>query len=267
MSPTLFLTGLSAWLLAPGGASRPEGFLHPLPAATQGEMRECAPYVPREGDLIFYDDRSQVWTALFALAGTGPPLHMGIVVKQPDGTPAILEAGPDDTVWVKLLDAGPRLRQFHRDFAGMVTVRRCKVALSSEKSAALTRFARAQEGKRYAVLRLLLQGTPLRARGPLAPLLARTDLDRQAWICSELAVAAGTVAGLFDPCLVPANATYPRDLVDNCRHDLGAIWEDAAEWRPGVSCGKLPVGRKGGDAMSAPPGRMSGPRRAGDAAP
>ena len=68
-------------------------------------------YSPREGDLVFFDDRSPAWTALFVLAGTGPPLHMGIVVRRLGGGMAILEAGPDDTVWVKLQDAGPRLRQ------------------------------------------------------------------------------------------------------------------------------------------------------------
>jgi hypothetical protein len=192
----------------------------------------AAVYVPREGDLIFYDDHNRAWTALFALAGTGPPLHMGIVVKKPGGALAVLEAGPDDTVWVKLLDLAPRLHQFRRDYGGTVTVRRCKVALGRRESAALTRFALAQRGKRYAVGRLLLQGTWLRPRGLLAPLLARTYLDRDAWICSELAVAAGTVAGLFDPTKVRANATYPRDLVDDRRHDLSAVWEAPVEWRP-----------------------------------
>ncbi len=191
-------------------------------------------YLPREGDLIFYDDHSRVWNALFAFAGTGPPLHMGIVVKKPDGTLAVLEAGPDDSVWVRLLDLAPRLQQFHRDFGGTVTVRRCKVTLRPKESAALTRFALAQRGKRYAVVRMLLQGTWLRPRGLLAPLLARTYLDRDAWICSELAVAAGTVAGLFDPTKVRANATYPRDLVDDRRHDLSAAWEEPREWRPGI---------------------------------
>ena len=209
----------------------PAGYL--APPAREGRPRAVA-YVPREGDLIFYDDHSRVWNALFALAGTGPPLHMGIVVKKPDGTPAVLEAGPDDTVWVKLLDLTPRLHQFRRDFGGTVTIRRCKVALRPKQSAALTRFALAQRGKRYAVVRMLLQGTWLRPRGLLAPLLARTYLDRDAWICSELAVAAGSVAGLFDPTKVRANATYPRDLADDRRYDLSAVWEAPVEWRPGA---------------------------------
>jgi hypothetical protein len=192
------------------------------------------PYVPREGDLVFFDDHNRTWTALFALADTGPPLHMGIVVEKPDGKLAILEAGPDDTVWVRLLDAGRRLRQFHRDYpGGTITIRRCKVTLTPEKSAALTKFAQAQNGKRYAVLRLLSQGTAFRVRGRMETLLAETRLDRSSWICSELAVAAGTVAGLFDPRVVKSNATYPRDLVTNRRYDLRSVWDDAAEWVPG----------------------------------
>src|SRR5262249_13642462 len=160
-------------------------------------------------DLVFFDDHSLFWTLLFAWAGTGPPLHVGIVVKRSDGSPAILEAGPDDWVWVTLQDVAGRLRQFERDFQGTITIRRCKQALNAEQSQALTRFAEVQEGKRYAVLRLLLQGTPLRSRGPIGEMfLAHTYLDRWSWFCSELVVAGGTIAGLF-PDTVKANATYP----------------------------------------------------------
>jgi len=143
----------------------------------------------------------------------------------------VLEAGPDDSVWVTLQDVGPRLHQFDRDYHGTITIRRCKTTLSRTQSTALTRFAQAQNGKRYAVVRLLAQATPFRARGLLEPFLAQTYLDRDSWMCSELAVAAGTVAGLFDRHVVRANVTYPQDLVANQRHDLRAAWHDAAEWR------------------------------------
>jgi hypothetical protein len=186
--------------------------------------RQRVPYVPREGDLILYDDRHLLWTLLFAYAGTGPPLHAGIVVKKADGALAVLEAGPDDTIWVELIDLAPRLQKFQ----GTVTIRPCKKALSREQSQALTTFAAQQQGKRYAIGRLLLQGTWLRPRGPLAPLLAQTVLDRDAWICSELAIAAASVAGLVDGRRVCANAVFPRDLVDNRTHDLAAAWHDAA---------------------------------------
>ncbi len=134
-----------------------------IPAARVRQPDRVEPYVPREGDFVFYDDRSVVWRPLFAIAGTGPPLHMGTVVRKTHGKFAVLEAGPDDTVWVKLLDLGPRLKQFHDDFPkGTITIRRCKICLTRERSAALTKFAQAQNGKRYAVLRLLAQGTSIR---------------------------------------------------------------------------------------------------------
>ncbi len=225
--------GPAVCLLLSGAATSPEGYLLVRPPGLGGALLEKAvAYVPREGDLIFYDDHNRAWTALFALAGTGPPLHVGIVVKDRDGALVVLEAGPDDTLWVELLDVGPRLRQFDRDYRGTVTVRRCKRALTREQSAALTKFALAQKGKRYAALRLLQQGTLLRARGPLEPMLAKTHLDRASWICSELTVAAGTVVGLFDPKVVRSNVTYPRDLVDDRKHALGDVWEGPAEWRP-----------------------------------
>jgi len=209
------------------------GYLFPRsrPGA-KAPARAGLPYAAKEGDLIFYDDHSLIWTPLFVYAGTGPPLHVGIVVKKPDGKLAVLEAGPDDTIWVKLLDLGPRLHQFQKDFpSGTITIRRCKSDLTQEQSEALTQFAQEQDGKRYAVLRLLLQATRFRSRGPVRELfLAHTYLDRSSWICSELVVAAGTVAGLF-PTTVKANVTYPLDIVNNRRYDLSAVWHDARTWR------------------------------------
>jgi hypothetical protein len=203
-------------------------------SAAKAEVEKVLPqaYVPKEGDLIFYDDHNLFWTALFLWAGTGPPLHVGIVVKKDDGTLAVLEAGPDDTIWVNIQDVGPRLHQFQKDYNGTITIRRCKRDLSTEKSEALTKFAAAQDGKRYAIVRLLLQGTRFRNRGPIRELfLARTDLDRSSWICSELVVAAGTVAGLF-PDTVKSNVAYPLDLVNNRRHALSRIWHDGETWLP-----------------------------------
>ena len=194
---------------------------------------EVIRYAPREGDLVFYDDRNLGWMLLFAYAGTGPPLHMGIVVKKTDGTLAILEAGPDDTTRVALLDLDKRLPQFNADFAGTIQIRRCKKELTAEQSKALTKFAHAQDGKRYAIGRLLLQGTSLRSRGPVRELvLGKTYLDRDSWICSELSVAAGTVVKLFDPKVVYANVAYPADLVDNARYEFADTWHDAALWSP-----------------------------------
>ncbi|MBI2804519.1 MAG: hypothetical protein HYX68_05990 [Planctomycetes bacterium] len=217
---------------SPGG-EKPAGFLKLAGKNKAGQPKaQSVPYTPREGDLVFYDDRNLMWMVLFAYAGTGPPLHMGMVVKTKAGKFAILEAGPDDTVRVELLDLDKRLGQFQRDFKGIIQIRRCKKTLTAEQSKALTRFAHAQAGKRYAIGRLLLQGTWLRSRGPLREwLLGATVLDRDSWICSELSVAAGTVVKLFDPKVVHANVAYPLDLVNNERYDLSATWHDAAVWQ------------------------------------
>ena len=223
MLAPLYAIAPALLLLSAHAAPHPAGYLMGDPPR---------PYEPREGDLTFYDDHSRVWMKLFEMAGTGPPLHMGIVVRRKDGTLAVLEAGPDDTVWVDLRPLVPRLHQFFHDFNGTITVRRTKVPLNRFQSHALTRFAEAQNGKRYAVLRLLAQGTALRSRGPLEAILGKTYTDRDSWICSELAMAGAAVVGLIDPEVVHANSVYPRDLVDNQRYNLGLSWHDAAVWRP-----------------------------------
>jgi hypothetical protein len=210
------------------------GFLNIERKNAKGAIeQEIRAYEPLEGDLIFYDDHHVVWSALFAYAGTGSPLHMGIVFKKSNGKLAVLEAGPDDSIWVKLLDIDKRLPQFQEDFMGLIRIRRCKKVLAEEESKALTKFAVAQDGKRYAVGRLMLQGTRFRERGLKDDVAkGKTILDRDSWICSELSVAAGTVAKLFDPKVVHSTVAYPRDLVDNARYDLGEIWHDAAVWWP-----------------------------------
>jgi hypothetical protein len=233
-----FCAGMFAILLSANFASASDtmsGFLKLEKKTPNGKVEhEVLRYVPREGDMIFFDDRHTAWTVLFAYAGTGPPLHMGMVFKKTDGSLAALEAGPDDTTRVTIFHLEKRLHQFQQHFPkGTITIRRCKKELPAELSKDLTKFAQAQDGKRYAVGRLLLQGTSLRARGPLGEMiLGKTVLDRDSWICSELSVAAGTVAKLFDLKVVFSNVAYPRDLVDNARYDLRENWHDAAVWMP-----------------------------------
>jgi hypothetical protein len=103
--------------------------------------------------------------------------------------------------------------------------------LTPEQSAALTCFALAQEGKKFAVGRLALQITPFRCRLGLRHwLFARTCLDRNRWICSENVVAAATVAGLLDPRVHCANAMYPRDLAYDEHYDLSAAYHEPVLW-------------------------------------
>lgn len=211
-----------------GGA--PFGYLWTYKSCEGGETtREVIPYGPREGDLLFFDDMSVLWTRLYAIANTAPPFHAGIVVRKPDGRLAVLEAGPDDTLHVYVLDLRPRLLTFK----GILQVRRVKRCLTADESARLTAFAQAQDGKRYAVWRLLLQGTPLKTRGgPLRDSLAHTLFNRNRWLCAEIAVTAAAVAGLTDPQQVRGSATYPLDIIDDSKHDLSATYEPYAYWAP-----------------------------------
>jgi hypothetical protein len=185
------------------------------------------PYVPKPGDLVFYDCEQLQWDIIDFLSGTGPPDHMGIVVARPDGNLAVLEAGPDKVLRVFLLDIPTRFEGHH----GGIYVRRLRCPLTPEQSAALTDFALAQEGKRYALFRFLRQITPFKARGPIrSSLFGMTKLNREHWFCSELVVAAGTVAGLFNPNVMNANNIYPYDILDDTRYDLSDLYEEAAVW-------------------------------------
>ena len=206
-----------------------------VPHARIRQPEQIEPYLPREGDFIFYDDRSAVWTPLFAMAGTGPPLHMGMVVRKSDGRFAVLEAGPDDSVWVKLLDLGPRLKQFHDDFPkGTITIRRCKTLLSTEQSAALTKFAHAQNGKRYAVLRLLAQGTSLRCA-------ARSSHTSARPICSAIRGCARSCRWRVRPspvCWTASRFTPTPPIRATWSITSGTIWAASGKTRRRGSRGK-----------------------------
>jgi hypothetical protein len=199
------------------------------PDGQGGTAKRVEPYCPHEGDIVFFDDMSKFWEFLYWIGHTAPPFHTGIVVKRPDGTPAILESGPDDTLYIYIFEASHRLRSFK----GVLQVRRCTRALTPEQSAALWEFAKAQEGKGYAVWRLLLQGTPVKTRGgPLRLSLAKTHFDRQRWLCTEIVVAAAELVGLMDPNVVKATNTYPLDIVDDHMYQLSPTYEEAAYWAP-----------------------------------
>ena len=204
------------------------GYLWDQTSNTDGKVEKTSrPYTPREGDILLFDDMSPFWTKLYSIAGTAPPFHAGIVFKKTDGTFAVLESGPDDTLHVFLLDIEPRLY----DFKGSIQVRQAKRALTKDESETLTNFAYAQEGKRYAMWRLLLQGTYFRHRGGIKEKhLAATYDDRTRWLCAEIVVSAGALVNLLDRDKVKATVTYPLDMVDDVRIDLSATYEPTVYW-------------------------------------
>lgn len=220
----------STALLMGGEPEKNAGYLWMMiPDGKGGLLKHVVPYHPREGDLVFFDDHSEWWTKLYKIAGTAPPFHVGINIRKPDGSLACLESGPDDTLHVYILDLWPRLTSFK----GTIQIRQALKTLSPEESTRLTQFAQDNEGKRYAMWRLLLQGTSVKCRGPWREdLLAKTHDNRHRWLCAEIVVAAGTQVGLFDPKVVRANVTYPLDILDDHIYNLTPTFAPAAYWSP-----------------------------------
>jgi hypothetical protein len=236
--------GLAILALAAGAlaapAGQPTGCLTGPVLFTDGVVRPYTePYQPRAGDLVVYGDNSVVWRVLFALAWTGPPFHAGIVVELADGRPAVLEAGPYDRQEIRVMELLPRFLSHD----GTIWVRRLRSPLSPENTRRLAEFAQAQTVKPYATGRLILEGTPFRAHGPVGErLFGSSRLDRANWFCSELAMAAAAVAGLIDPHAIKPNTVYPRDIFRDRPHDLSRTWEGPALWSETAPAPTLPVG-------------------------
>jgi hypothetical protein len=196
------------------------------------------PYRPQPGDIILYSDANFVWSTLYFLGGTGAPGHSGLVVRLPGGELGVLEAGLNDKPWVRLVPLAERLRSY----GGTAWVRRRCCPVAPEQALALTEFAAAIDGRRYGVLRLLSQLTPLRSRGPLRTIfLGKPRGLRDSYICSEAVLEALVYAGLLDAATTRPSATYPRDLFFDRslnpyinRHlRLDRAWEPPALWRAG----------------------------------
>jgi hypothetical protein len=190
-------------------------------------ISRTVPYEPRAGDLVFFDDYKPHWMFLYKMVGSDRPHHAAVVFRKPDGEFATAEAGPNDTLHCRVLALSPRLQEY----PGVLHIRRVKTPLSAEKEATMAKWCLEQEGKRYALGRLLLQATPIRCRGPVRrDLFGTTYTDRSSYMCAELAIAGGTVAGLFDPRKAPGNAIYPRDIIYNDKYDLSATHHEAELW-------------------------------------
>jgi hypothetical protein len=195
-------------------------------------------YCPQPGDIMLHLDGSIFWKVTHYLAGAFNPNGSGIVVARPDGSLAMLEGGPNDTLWCRTLDLVPHLKEYE-DAGHRVWIRARKVPLTPEQSARLTEFALAADGKRFALGRLGLQLTPFRTRG-----LFRTRFvgyphgDRASYFCSELVTESCVAAGIMDYERTRPSATYPHDLfygrslnpfID--RHlDVNDYWCPPARW-------------------------------------
>lgn len=202
----------------------------------------CLPaevYCPQPGDIFLATDNALWAQAGHRMAWSGPPHHSGIVFLRPDGRPAIMEAGPHNSVTVETIDLLDHLNS-HDKVGEKVFIRRRKVPLTPEQSCKLTAWVLAQEGKPFATVRLVAQITPFRTRGPLRTyFIGKPNGERDRYFCSELVLETCVAVGLVNPDDVRPSATYPRDLFFGtslnpflCQHlkFLEECWYPPARW-------------------------------------
>lgn len=195
------------------------------------------PYMPQPGDVMLATDDDRFWRITHNLALAFEPHGSGIVVARPDGTLGILEAGPNDTMWCRILDVLPHLQEY--EAKGPVWIRKRCAPLTPEESCRLTEFAQRQDGKRFALVRLGGQLTPLRSRGPVRTcVMGKPRGDRRNYYCSELVTESCVAAGLIDGATARPAATYPHDLFFDQSYNLyinrhlplAGGWEPPARW-------------------------------------
>jgi hypothetical protein len=194
-------------------------------------------YVPQPGDVLLATDKNFFWSLTHDLAFAFEPHNSAIVVARCDGRLGILEAGPNDTIWVKISDMLPHLKEYADK--GPVWIRKRKQPLTPEQSACLTDFAERQNGKRFALGRLGVQLTPFRDRGPFrTEFMGKPHGDRASYFCSELVTEACVAAGIVDRETARPSATYPHDLFYDqsynryIRKHLPLVhdWDPPARW-------------------------------------
>ncbi len=196
------------------------------------------PYLPQPGDIILTTDRSRIIRAGHWLVGCDGVHHSALVFAQPDGSLAVLEAGPFNSLRVEIVDLMYLLTR-HDERGENVWIRQRRMLLTAEQSAKLTAWALAQNGKRFAGLRMLGQLTVFRSRGPLRThFIGGPHGERSSYFCSELVMESCVAAGIWDAARARPAATYPRDLfTDRSTNaflrehlDLSACWFPPARW-------------------------------------
>jgi hypothetical protein len=197
-------------------------------------------YLPQPGDIFLASDPNRLSKVCHWLVGSGGVQHSGIMFARRDGGIGLLEAGPFSSLKIEVVDPVQHMSE-HVEKGDRVWVRRRCVPLTPEQSARLTEIAECEEGKRFAVWRMLAQLTPLRSRGPLRTYCVGKvhGPDRTSYWCAELVVEACVYAALLDAADARPTATYPRDLfygrsnnafVDE--HLRMGEWLPPARWTP-----------------------------------
>jgi hypothetical protein len=204
--------GLLLGIAAPGANAGDNYLCQPTYTMDEEERGPSHVYAAQPGDIYMSTDKLFWARAGHFLAFSGAPHHSGIVVARSDGRMAMLEAGPFNGIWVEIVDLDYCLAE-HQRRREIVWIRQRRTPLTAEQSASLTKWAESQDGKRFAVFRLLGQITLFRSRGPLRTyFMGGPHGERSAYFCSELVMESCVHVGLLDPATTRPSATYPRDL-------------------------------------------------------
>jgi hypothetical protein len=208
------------WLACGFGTASGQEQALPPPAATAQCPGED--YQPQEGDLLFFTYHKLLWNILFRVGHSGPPFHVGIVVRMPEGELRLLEAGSLAPERVHVVDVKPRLQQYKGD----VWVRRLSQPLTLEQSHLLTEFALEQVGRRFAKIRVGLEAVSNRTLSVMRyRMCGPPPTDRHSWYCSEMVVAAGIRIGLLPTCFSGPRMLFPHDLFYDCPRSIASCWQ------------------------------------------
>ena len=149
-----------------------------------------------------------------------------------------MEAGPHNCLTVKVLDLTWSLSSYQAK-GNSVWIRRRSAPLTPDQADKLAGFAMAQDGKRFALGRMLAQLTPLRSRSLLwTGCVGKPHGDRDSYWCAELVLETCLAAGILDPNRIHPCCTYPSELffgrsanpyVDESL-TINDSWEAPAPW-------------------------------------
>lgn len=249
ISSFIVLLGLSSILPAQERDCKIGSFLYEPSYCLDDVIRgKARTYLPQPGDVMLATDKNKFWKITHDLALAFEPHNSALVVASCNGQLTILEAGPNDTIWIRMLDMLPHLQEYADK--GPVWIRKRKTPATVEQSALLTEFGEKQKGKRFALGRLGLQLTPFRDRGPFrTKFMGGPHGDRASYFCSELVTETLVHAGLLPRETTRPSATYPHDLFYDHSHNrfiakhipLVHEWDPPARWLYyDVEAGKKP---------------------------
>jgi hypothetical protein len=192
----------------------------------------------REGDIIFFQNKSQLWQAAFSTFGSPGPTHVAIVVKMDEGQLGLLQAVDPQLKFKPTLEhpgykpgrvcLSPDVAGFLRQYDGRIWVRPLRGTLHPTTSQRLTAWAQHQVGKPYGLDKLI--GPPLGLPIQILHLGGPAQVDGRFWFCSELVASGLVVTGHLSPWHVRPCRVDPEDLFSDRLLNLQPAWEPPLLW-------------------------------------